>query len=214
MEAECIESVVSIELVIIFRKERANPEEADSWFFFSLLTYLVDQLKSLHHISCHLSSSYHAFFVILVLDGSGQAAQRAIMEELTLLSDDLDQAVARNIFISMCSGFGFLLRHSVIFQSLIQVVGLLAIAQGFGPGRVKVIFQKFDPVWSSLHGAQDSSATSVDLREGFSFQSVTVLSNEGSVHLILLARRYSTLESLDIGLSQHWSTLVDGLEII
>ncbi|GKF00955.1 hypothetical protein Tco_0027878, partial [Tanacetum coccineum] len=29
-----------------------------------------------------------------------------------------------------------------------------------------------------------------------------------------LARRYSTLESLDIGLSQHWSTLVDGLEII
>ncbi|GJU17504.1 hypothetical protein Tco_1145470 [Tanacetum coccineum] len=60
----------------------------------------------------------------------------------------------------------------------------------------------------------DSSATSVDLREGFPFQSVTVLSNEGSVHLILLARRYSTLESLDIGLSQHWSTLVDGLEII
>ncbi|GKC10388.1 hypothetical protein Tco_1007170 [Tanacetum coccineum] len=62
--------------------------------------------------------------------------------------------------------------------------------------------------------AIDSSATSVDLREGFPFQSVTVLSNEGSVHLILLARRYSTLESLDIGLSQHWSALVDGLEII
>ncbi|GKE93399.1 hypothetical protein Tco_1574494 [Tanacetum coccineum] len=63
-------------------------------------------------------------------------------------------------------------------------------------------------------GRYDSSVTSVDLREGFPFQSVTVLSNEGSVHLILLARRYSTLESLDIGLSQHWSTLDDGLEII
>ncbi|GKC86771.1 hypothetical protein Tco_1147420, partial [Tanacetum coccineum] len=34
-------------------------------------------------------------------------------------------------------------------------------------------------------GRYDSSATSVDLREGFPFQSVTVLSNEGSVHLIL-----------------------------
>ncbi|GJR10048.1 retrovirus-related pol polyprotein from transposon TNT 1-94 [Tanacetum coccineum] len=62
--------------------------------------------------------------------------------------------------------------------------------------------------------AQDSSATSIYLREGFPFQSVTVLSNEGSVHLILLTRRYSTLESLDIGLNEHWSTLVDGLEII
>ncbi|GJV10323.1 hypothetical protein Tco_1351864 [Tanacetum coccineum] len=80
-----------------------------------------------------------------------------------------------------------------------------SMCSGFVQQETHENFQSFDP---------DSSATSVDLREGFPFQSVTVLSNEGSVHLILLARRYSTLESLDIGLSQHWSTLVDGLEII
>ncbi|GJT01182.1 hypothetical protein Tco_0822351 [Tanacetum coccineum] len=45
---------------------------------------------------------------------------------------------------------------------------------------------KSNHVSSSLKAiTPDSSATSVDLREGFPFQSVTVLSNEGSVHLIL-----------------------------
>ncbi|GJU88619.1 hypothetical protein Tco_1301042 [Tanacetum coccineum] len=75
--------------------------------------------------------------------------------------------------------------------------------------RVTCNFPEFDPVWSYCMGsgsgyrhnsacssmnfsfaaasssASDSSATSVDLREGFPFQSVTVLSNEGSIHLIL-----------------------------
>ncbi|GJS72040.1 hypothetical protein Tco_0704881 [Tanacetum coccineum] len=45
----------------------------------------------------------------------------------------------------------------------------------------KFVFLKYQ----LKYGRYDSSATSVDLREGFPFQSVTVLSNEGSVHLIL-----------------------------
>ncbi|GJT07969.1 hypothetical protein Tco_0842431 [Tanacetum coccineum] len=59
------------------------------------------------------------------------------------------------------------------------------------------------------------SVNSVDHRERFPFQSVIVLSMKDlSSHLVgsRLARRYSTLESLDFGLSQHWSYLVDGLE--
>ncbi|GJU51082.1 hypothetical protein Tco_1220637 [Tanacetum coccineum] len=64
----------------------------------------------------------------------------------------------------------------------------------------------------------DSSATSVDLREGFPFQSVTVLSNKGSVHLHLVGSGAGIFSSVIIStkifhirVTGHWvkSTLVN-----
>ncbi|GKF33007.1 hypothetical protein Tco_0106207, partial [Tanacetum coccineum] len=54
------------------------------------------------------------------------------LEELTLLSDDLDQAVARNSS-SMCSGFG--------------------------PARDTCNFPEFDPVWSSYMASRSGPDT-------------------------------------------------------
>ncbi|GJU03148.1 hypothetical protein Tco_1113486 [Tanacetum coccineum] len=100
----------------------------------------------------------------------------------------------------------------VIFQSLIQS-GLLAWAQGLvqtqflhedrcchaggslrpsenDQHQSKPFFIKFESYKpQSLHHESEYSRTAEYLREGFPFQSVTVLSNEGSVHLIFFIIR-------------------------
>ncbi|GKC53891.1 hypothetical protein Tco_1076636 [Tanacetum coccineum] len=84
---------------------------------------------------------------------------------------------------SVLIGFCVSKRHMYIVQSLIQFWSS-CMGSGSGPDTILAMIA-WNFYCNSSSSGFDSSATSVDLREGFPFQSVTVLSNEGSVHLIL-----------------------------
>ncbi|GJV52210.1 hypothetical protein Tco_1447951 [Tanacetum coccineum] len=71
-------------------------------------------------------------------------------------------------------------------SSMSSVLSVMSFrGSGSGPDLISCMSSLGTSSCNSFSSVQDSSATSVDLREGFPFQSVTVLSNEGSVHLIL-----------------------------